>query len=320
MTAITGNNGTDSEFVFSSSASVTSIDQNFETWNAGSDGYIDIAESNLLGEGWTLQTPSGNKVWSMRTYSSNVYATASGYKGTAPFDTWSITPCINLDKVTDKVMSFDTQVNGYSSTTSKFEVYVMTTNDPSTSTNTKLDCNIATAPASGYSDWVKSGDIDLSKFSGKIYIGFRYSATSDANYATWCFDNVLVGKKSGTVVTGNDGSESKPYNATDVRGGVTGSDKWVTGYIVGYSSGIDASTSAKFTADSANDLNVLIAESASETDVTKCIAVGLPAGTTRTAINLKDNPGNLGKKVMVKGTISTVYKIPGVNQLTDYKL
>ena len=231
-----------------------------------------------------------------------------------------ITPCINLDKVTDKVMSFDTQVNGYSSTTSKFEVYVMTTNDPSTSTNTKLDCNIATAPASGYSDWVKSGDIDLSKFSGKIYIGFRYSATSDANYATWCFDNVLVGKKSGTVVTGNDGSESKPYNATDVRGGVTGSDKWVTGYIVGYSSGIDASTSAKFTADSANDLNVLIAESASETDVTKCIAVGLPAGTTRTAINLKDNPGNLGKKVMVKGTISTVYKIPGVNQLTDYKL
>ncbi len=320
MTAVTGNNGTDSEFVFSSSASVTSIDQNFETWNAGSDGYIDIADSNLLGEGWTLQTPSGNKTWSMRTFSGNVYATASGYKGTAPFDTWLITPCIDLDKVQDKVMSFDTQVNGYSSTTSKFEVYVMTSNDPSASTSTKLDCNIATAPASGYSDWVKSGDIDLSKFSGKIYIGFRYSATSDSNYATWCFDNVLVGKKSGTVVTGNDGSESKPYTATDVLGGVTGSDKWVTGYIVGYSSGVNASTSAKFTADGANDLNVLIAESASETDVTKCIAVGLPTGTIRTGINLKNNPGNLGKKVMVKGTLTTVYQIPGVNQLTDYKL
>ncbi len=320
MVAITENTGTTDEFEFVSSAAVTSIDQNFETWNAGSDGYTDIADSNLLGEGWTLVTPSGNKTWSMRTFSSNVYATASGYKGTAPFDTWLITPCVDLDKMQDKVMSFDTQVNGYSSTTSKFEVYVMTNNDPSYSTNTKLDCNIASAPASGYSDWVKSGDIDLSKFSGKVYIGFRYSATTDSNYATWCFDNVLVGKKSGTVVTGNDGSESKPYTATDLRGGVTGTDKWVTGYIVGYSSGIDASTSTKFTADGANELNVIIAESASETDITKCVAVGLPAGDTRTKINLKSNPGNLGKKVMVKGAIGTVYKIPGVNQLTDCKL
>ena len=319
MLAITGNTGTTDEFVFTSTAAVNSIDMNFEAYNSGSDGYVDFSESNLLGEGWTSVTTSGNKNWSMRVYSGNVYATASGYKGTAPFDTWIITPLLDFDKMQDKVMSFETQVNGYSSTTSKFEVYVLTSNVPSEATMTKVNCNIAEAPASGYSDWVKTGDVDLSKFSGKLYIGFRYSATSDSNYATWCFDNLIVGKKSGTAPTVNDGSESKPYTATEVLGGATGSDKWVSGYIVGFSSGVDASTATKFSADGANDLNVIIADNANETDITKCIAVGLPTGSIRTAINLKNNPGNLGKKVSVKGTITTVYKIAGVNQLTAYK-
>lgn len=321
MTAITGNTGAASEFVFVSTAAVTSIDQNFEAYNPGADGYVDLAESNLLGEGWASVTASGNKSWSMRAFSGNVYATISGYKGTAPFDAWLITPLVDFDKMADKVMSFDTQVNGYGSTTSKFEVYVMTSNNPAEATLTKVDCTVATAPASGYSSWVKTGDVDLSKFSGKLYIGFRYTATSDANYATWCFDNLLVGKRSGSVVTGNDGTEDKPYTAADVLGGATGDGKWVTGYIVGFSSGTDANTAAKFTADGAVATNVLIAESATEKDVKNCIAVGLPANSAvRTAVNLKDHSGNLGKKLTVKGNITTVYKIPGVNQTTDYKL
>ena len=102
-------------------------------------------------------------------------------------------------------------------------------------------------------------------------------------------------------------------------GGITGSDKWVSGYIVGFSSSIDANTSAKFTAAGANNLNVLIADKASEKDVKKCIAIGLPAGDVRAALNLKNHPENLGKKVTVKGTISTVYKIPGVTQPTAFK-
>ena len=52
-----------------------------------------------------------------------------------------------------------------------------------------------------------------------------------------------------------------------------------------------------------------------------CIAVALPSGAIRTAINLKENPANLGKEVTVKGTINAaVYGIKGVNALTDYKL
>lgn len=321
MTAITGNTGTDEEFIFVSQAALSSLSENFDSYasQASSSGYVDFGDANLGGQGWSLVTTSGNKNWSMRNYSDNVYATFSGYKGTAPFDSWLITPLIDIDKLAEKVMSFRTQVNGYSSTTSKFQVYLMTSNDPSASTNTEISCRIATAPASGYSEWVSTGDIDLSGYTGKYYIGFRYTATSDSNYATWCFDDLLVGTKSGTVVTNNDGSETKPYSVADVLGGTTGSDVWVNGYIVGYSSGTDALTSAKFTAEGANALNVLLAASATETNPANCIAVGLPSGDIRTAVNLKDNASNLGKQISVKGTITTVYKIPGVNSLTAYK-
>lgn len=52
-----------------------------------------------------------------------------------------------------------------------------------------------TAPASGYSEWVESGNLDLSSYSGVVYIGFRYNAAQDANYATWCVDNIKLNVK-----------------------------------------------------------------------------------------------------------------------------
>lgn len=158
---------------------VTSIDEKFSTTS--------------IPAGWTKKIISGDKDWYFTSYQDNGYAAMTGYKGTQPpFDSWLMTPAIDMSKVADKKLTFDTQVNGYGSTTTKFEVYVMTSNDPAMSTNTRLNAQIATAPASGYSSWVNSGEIDLSAFNGTIYIGFRYNATSDANYATWCVDNVSL--------------------------------------------------------------------------------------------------------------------------------
>lgn len=320
MAGITDNTGSASEFIFKSTAALSQLEEDFESYSgqASSSGYVNLSDSNLLGEGWTLKTVSGNKDWSMRLFSNNVYATCSGYNGTAPFDSWLITPLINFDNLPEKVMNFRTQVNGYGSTTSSFEVYVLTTDDPSTATKTQLNPQIATAPSSGYSEWVSSGNVDLSQFSGKGYIGFRYAATQDANYATWCFDDVKIGIRDASATT-NDGSENKPYTAADVINGTTGTGVWVTGYIVGYSSSTTATTGAKFTAEGANATNVLIADSADETDVANCIAVALPSGNIRTAVNLKDNPGNLKKKLSVNGTIGTVYGIAGVTSLTSHK-
>lgn len=164
---------------------VSSLDENFE----GGD----------IPAGWTQVSVAGNKTWYARQFDNNWYVSMTGYNGTAPFDQWLITPAVDMSKVSDKTFSFESQVNGYGSTTSKLEVYVMTTANPSTATLTKLNPTLPTAPASGYSSWVNSGTINLSGFSGVIYIGFRYVATSDANYATWCVDNVKLGVGGGST-------------------------------------------------------------------------------------------------------------------------
>jgi hypothetical protein len=72
----------------------------------------------------------------------------------------------------------------------------------------KLEAALATAPATGYSNWVNSGNIDLSGYSGTIFIGFRYDATTDANYATWCVDDVVIGEPGDdNGGSGDDGGE-----------------------------------------------------------------------------------------------------------------
>ena len=167
---------------------VTSIDETFPT--------------TAIPAGWTAVKVSGDKNWYVPTFNGNNYAAMTGFKGTTPpFDSWLITPPVDMDKVADKKLSFETQVNGYGSTTSSLEVYVMTSNDPSKSTNNRLNPALPTAPASGYSEWVNSGELDLTGYTGTVYIGFRYYATQDANYATWCVDNVKLNAGGGETPT-----------------------------------------------------------------------------------------------------------------------
>lgn len=149
--------------------------------------------------GWKNVTVSGSKSWYVTTFNNNNYAAMTGYdkngKATPPFDSWLISPGIDLSKVSAKTLSFTSQVNGYGSTTSTIEVYVLNSDDPKTATKTLLPASWPTPPSSGYSTWGNSGTLDLSAFSGVVYIGFRYAATQDANYATWCIDNVSIPAK-----------------------------------------------------------------------------------------------------------------------------
>ena len=163
---------------------VTSLDENFDA-------------STDIPAGWFQKQAAGNKAWYVRNFNENNYITMSGYNGIAPFDQWLLSPAIDMDKVSDKTLTFDTQVNGYGATTTTLKVYIVT--DPANlATATELKATFATAPAAGadgktkYSEWVKSGNVDLAKYKGKVYIAFRYQASKDANYATWCVDNVKL--------------------------------------------------------------------------------------------------------------------------------
>lgn len=292
---------------------VTSLDENF---------------SNGIPDNWYNIKVQGNKDFFSGSYQGVSYARASGYNGTAPFDMWLITPAIKINECDSKILTFQSQINGYGSTTTDFKVYVLNGNDPTTATKTLLNPTLATAPASGYSDWVNSGDIDLSSYSGEIYIGFNYTATQDANYATWGITNVKLnaGSSVGPGPGEGQGTKENPLTIDQIRAietpakGAGTPGWWVKGYIVGYYSGTNASTGTfgAITNPDTQRTNLMLASSATETDINNCFPVQLPAGAIRDALNLFDNRALVGKEVTLCGTYETYFGKPGLAKVTDY--
>lgn len=90
---------------------------------------------------------------------------------------------------------------------------------------------------------------------------------------------------------------------------------WVSGYIVGWIN-VDISTtditqSAVFTipADKnlIKDTNLIIASRPDETNPENVVSVQLPNTEVRAALNLKDNPENLGELITIYGTVGQKY-------------
>jgi len=100
-------------------------------------------------------------------------------------------------------------------------------------------------------------------------------------------------------------------------------ESWVTGYIVGWID-IDVSNvmkeeTARFDLPSTVVTNIIMAADPDETDWTKCISVQLPSGKVRSALNLKDNPGNKGREVTIYGTTGEKYcSVYGVRSVSDF--
>lgn len=126
-------------------------------------------------------------------------------------------------------------------------------------------------------------------------------------------------------VADGDGTKETPYNVGQaIAAGATGAEVWVAGYIVGWSS--NGAFSPSFTAgDDANAANIILAATPTETDPDKLFPVQLSSTgdykAVRAALNLKDNPDNLHKRVSVKGTLSEYFtpKI-GLRSTSDYQL
>lgn len=118
-----------------------------------------------------------------------------------------------------------------------------------------------------------------------------------------------------------DGSEAKPYSVSQVMGlNNPGTESWVKGYIVGWVPEAKIAE-AKFETPATNAANVLLAESPGETDYTKCIPIQLVSGSDiRKAVNLMDNPGNLGKEIELKGKLEKYFGVTGVKSPSEFKL
>lgn len=117
------------------------------------------------------------------------------------------------------------------------------------------------------------------------------------------------------------GTEADPYTVTDARIVGTGTNVFVKGYIVGYiPTGEKSLNSAVFgvIGENVSTSNVLIAASANESDVNKCMPIQL--SNVRDAVNLSANPDNLGKEVTLCGNILTYFGAIGLKECVWAKI
>lgn len=130
------------------------------------------------------------------------------------------------------------------------------------------------------------------------------------------------------VFSGADATENNPYDAGDVQAAMlyekadTIANVWVKGYLVGFANG--SLGKAVFGTEGAVLTNILIAKNPNETDVNNCIPVALEtkpaaAKTIREELNLVDHPENLGKEIILNGSIIAYFSVPGMKSLKAYK-
>ncbi len=119
-----------------------------------------------------------------------------------------------------------------------------------------------------------------------------------------------------------DGTKDAPYNVTQTLSGTgSGTQAWVTGYIVGFIADKDIKTESVFGTANANPANVLIALTPDVTDYTMCVPLQLTNGSAvRTAVNLKDHPENLGRSVKVLGSLEKYFGVNGVKSISEFEL
>lgn len=335
MSGVTGNKGTTEEFKIDGvetgggttvdpTAAAASLYCDFEDYN--------IKIANLKNAGWTYTKVSGDKDWYLREFDSNVYATCTAYTGkTGPWDSWLISPAIDLDKSPKKVLEFITQA-AYTSTTSTMEVYLLTSNDPNTASKTQLNAVLPEIPSSGYSSWVASS-IDLSSFSGVVYIGWRYYGTDANASSTYCIDNVNIGGAESTVTPddgGGDepsdptglGTEDNPYTVADVKASTSdATGVWVEGYVVGWVTGMNWESGANFNNspdDTYTNTNCILGSSPDVTSTDESIPAGLKSGSeSRQTAGLSNNPDIYKKHVRMKGDVTKYFGQRAMKNITE---
>lgn len=115
-----------------------------------------------------------------------------------------------------------------------------------------------------------------------------------------------------------------PYSvaaAIKAQGSGKTGNVWVKGYIVGYiPTGGETSTTINNTVFAAptDDMksNIVLAASADEQIATNCMAIQLPVGAVRDALNLKDNPTMLGASVMLYGSLEKYFGGAGLKSVS----
>lgn len=145
--------------------------------------------------GWLTYPQEGTKTWYGNTVSTRKWVQATAYNsGQASVITWMTAPVIDLTMATSPYLTFDS-ADGYDNGAT-LRLYVSTdyagSSTPWTSTWAELNFTLPVLTASGYSQFVSSGEIDLSPWNGnQVWIAWVYEGGTGRT-TTWEVDNVIV--------------------------------------------------------------------------------------------------------------------------------
>ena len=143
----------------------------------------------------------------------------------------------------------------------------------------------------------------------------------------WNNENYVIGgggTGSGAGSGGSPGDDNgdavdNAYSVSQAPAHVGEDDVWVFGYIVGGDLST-AGTTVK-TSKITKTTHLAIAVRSSVTAKASCVAVELPKGTVRDALNLVDHPDLIGTRVYLKGSLVTSYfGTTGLKSVSDYVL
>jgi len=169
-----------------------------------------------------------------------------------------------------------------------------------------------------------------------LNISAPYSGTAATSSITVAVDTAKIwnsesyvlgggGSGSGSGSGGSGGDDDSgtgldsAYSVAQAMDHIGEDEIWVFGYIVGgdlSSAGTTVKTS-KFT----KATHLAIAARSSVTTKASCIAVELPKGPVRDALNLVDHPDLVGTRVYLKGSLVTSYfGTTGLKAVSDYVL
>ena len=147
-----------------------------------------------------------------------------------------------------------------------------------------------------------------------VGIGITTLKASVARTSTYLEDEATATLYVRSEGTGEIGNPYLTVDAICLNDGITKDDYvWVKATIMGIISDTNTGAYSKI-----EDLTEIVATNLAVGDGHDYLAVQLPKGAVRVALNLKDNPGNKSKEVWLLGQMMKYCGVPGLKNVKDY--
>lgn len=162
------------------------------------DFAIGAVDNTILDNvGWQNIAEVGTIQWKEQIFGGNPYAEFSSFQSNEPTNIgWLVSPSIDLDNSENEILQFQASQSFVTSGANSLEVLIATDYDGTNLSTANWEPLSAILPTttSTYFAFIKSGEIDLSTYTGTINIAFRVkgSGTNTALDGSYQVDAIRV--------------------------------------------------------------------------------------------------------------------------------